>query len=134
MQCCSCMSPQATNKSVRKRFCTPNERSEIVDKGLNIQLHSKTSRHALKWGLINVVILSVLMMDISNRCPFTYSKWFYVEFAVAGLVAASVLYQFCRYFHFIFSFEPIKGTVEQKRLLQFNDAGRAVKCIKCTEL
>lgn len=119
------------NTSVRKRFCTPNERSEVVDKGLDIQLHTKTSRHALKWGLINVVILSVLMMDISNRCPFTYSKWFYVEYAAAGFLAISVLYQFGRYFHFIFSFQPIRGTVEQKRLLQFNDTGTSSRTGGC---
>lgn len=108
---------------IRKRICSPSDRSDLVDKSLIIQFDNKTSRNALKWGIINVFVLMFLIMDISNRCPFSYSKWFYVEYVAAFLVGISVLYHFGRYFHFLFSFEPIKGTMDQKRLLQFNDAG-----------
>lgn len=109
--------------NVRKRIFSPLNRSELVDKSLVIQLNNKTNRNSLKYGIINAMILCFLMVDISNRCPFSYSKWFYVEYAVASILAVSVLYQFGRYFYFVFSFEPLKGTVDQKRLLQFNDAG-----------
>lgn len=99
-------------------------RSPIVDKSLGIYLQAKTSRSDLKWGTINVVLLSILLFDLSNKCPYAFSKWYYLEYAAAGLLGLSVLYYFSRYFFFWFTFEPINGTQEQRKLLHFDDGGK----------
>lgn len=99
-------------------------RSPIVDKSLNVYLETKQNRTDLKWGVINVLVLSVLLFDISNKCPYAFSKWYYLEYAAAASLSLSVLYYFIRIFHFWFTFEPIKGTQEQRRLLRFDDGGK----------
>lgn len=104
---------------------SPN-RSPIVEKTLRIHLQTKTSRNDLKWGSINVALLSILLFDISNKCPFAFSNWYYIEYAAAILLGLSVLYYFSRYFFYWFTFEPIKGTQEQRRLLHFSEGGEFV--------
>lgn len=103
--------------------CSPNQRNSLVDRGLDLYLASKTSRTALKWGSINIGLLSVLMFDISNQCPYAVSKWYYLEYAVAVLIACSVVFHFGRYFYIFFSFDPVQGTEEQRRLMQFEANG-----------
>lgn len=102
---------------------SPLQSSPIVKKGLEIYLMNKKKRDYLKWGTINAVILSVMMYDIKNKCPFAYSKWYYIEYIVAGFLALSVLYYFIKYMFLWFRFEPIKGTPAQRKLLHFEDGG-----------
>lgn len=102
---------------------SPLQSSPIVKKGLDIYLINKKKRNYLKWGSMNAVILSVLMYDINNKCPFAYSKWYYIEYMAAGLLALSVLYYFGKYLFLWLTFEPIKGTPAQRKLLHFDDGG-----------
>lgn len=102
---------------------SPLQSSPIVKKGLDIYLTNKKKRNYLKWGSMNAVILSVLMYDIKNKCPFAYSKWYYIEYIVAGLFALSVLFYFTKYLFLWLTFEPIKGTQAQRKLLHFDDGG-----------
>lgn len=103
---------------------SPLQSSPIVRKSLDIFLDNKKKRNYLKWGTINTVILSVLMYDIKNKCPFAYSKWYYIEYVVAGLFALSVLYYFTKFMFLWLTFEPIKGTQAQRKLLHFEDGGK----------
>lgn len=102
---------------------SPLQSSPLVKKGLDIYLENKKKRNYLKWGSINAVILAVMMYDIKNKCPFTYSKWYYIEYVVAGILALSVLYYFIKYMFLWLTFEPIKGTQAQRKLLHFEDGG-----------
>lgn len=100
--------------------------SPIVKKGLDIYLMNKKKRNYLKWGSINTLILSVMMYDIINKCPFANSNWYYIEYFVAGLFAFSVLYYFIKYLVLWLTFEPIKGTQAQRKLLHFDDGGMSI--------
>lgn len=99
-------------------------KSPIVDKGLDINLQKKINRNSMKWGSINTLILSIILYDIKNKCPYSFSNWYYVEYAAAVLLGLSVLYYFLRYFCYWLTFEPLKGTTEQRRLLHFNEGGK----------
>lgn len=102
---------------------SPLQSSPLVKKGLDIYLENKNKRNYLKWGTINAVFLAVMMYDIKNKCPFAYSNWYYIEYVAAGLLALSVLYYFIKYIFLWLTFEPIKGTQAQRKLLHFDDGG-----------
>lgn len=103
---------------------SPHQSSPIVGKGLDIYLQNKQKRNILKWGTINVLVLSVILFDISNKCPYAFSKWYYVEYVAAAILSLSVLYYFSKYFYFWITFEPLKGTSAQQKLLHFDDGGK----------
>lgn len=105
--------------------CTPTKPSEIVAKGLELQLKAKQARQHLKWGAIHLGILAVLLFDIFNKCPYSFSQWYYVEYTAAVLVALSAFVYFLRYLFFAFSFEPIKGTLAQRDLMQFDEKDKS---------
>lgn len=109
---------------------SPNQSSPIVHKSLDIYLKNKQMRNSLKWGSINLLLLSFVMFDINNKCPFAFTYWFYAEYAVAGLLGLSVLYYFTCYIYFWLTFEPIKGTPAQRRLLHFEDGGKVFRWIR----
>lgn len=111
-------------KSEITMSASPLQSSPIVKKSLDIYLDNKNRRNYLKWGFINAMILSVLMYDIKNKCPFSYSNWYYVEYVTAGLLAFSVLYYFTKFLFIWLTFEPIKGTQAQQKLLHFEDGGK----------
>lgn len=103
---------------------SPLQASPIVNKGLDIYLKNKHKRQYLKWGLINAILLAAVMVDIRNKCPFAYSNWYYAEYVVAGVLSLSVSYYFMKYVHIWLTFEPIKGTLAQRKLLHFDDGGK----------
>lgn len=102
---------------------TPHRQNSVVERGLDLRLRAKQANDFLKWGTINIVILAVLLYDISNKCPYAESVWFYVEYAGAAISALSVLACFLKYFIYLMRTEPIQGTEQQKSLLQFQDNG-----------
>ncbi|XP_055605451.1 transmembrane protein 209 isoform X2 [Uranotaenia lowii] len=99
---------------------SPTQRSPLVDRTLDLYLTNRRSRECLKWGTINVAILSVLLFDISNKCPYAFSNWYYLEYAASAILGCSVLYYFGRYFFYVFCREPLKGTEQQRKLLKFD--------------
>lgn len=106
------------------RLNSPNRSSLIVNRSLDIYLETKISRNYLKWGTVNVLLLSILLFDLSNKCPYAFSKWYYVEYIAAACLSLSVLYYFAKYFYIWFAFKPVQGTSEQRRLLHFNEGGK----------
>lgn len=102
---------------------TPHQVSPIVQRGLDIMLQNKQKRSYLKWGTINVLILALLLIDINNRCPYTFSKWYYAEYVAAIVLSLSIVYYLFKYLFFWITFEPVKGSVAQQRLLHFDDGG-----------
>lgn len=103
--------------------CSPTKASPIVKKGLDIYLKNKQKRGYLKWGSLNAVLFAIVLYDIKNKCPFTFSNWYYVEYVFAGLLSLSVFYYFTKYIYVWLTFEPIKGTPAQRKLLRFDDGG-----------
>lgn len=63
------------------------------------------------------------MFDISNKCPYAESKWYYVEYAAATIVGLSMLACFLKYFLYVFHTQPVQGTRQQKSLMKFDDNG-----------
>ncbi|XP_055625345.1 transmembrane protein 209 [Toxorhynchites rutilus septentrionalis] len=111
---------------------SPISRSPLVDKTLDVYLNNKRSRECLQWGSINIVLLSIIFFDISSKCPYSFSQWYYLEYAAAGILSCSALYYFARYFYYIFSKEPLTGTENQRKLLKFevNDKSFIIKTPK----
>ncbi|KAL9700446.1 hypothetical protein quinque_003887 [Culex quinquefasciatus] len=99
---------------------SPSQRSPLVDNTLDLYLNTRRSRECLKWGSINIGLLSIVLFDISNKCPYSFSPWYYVEYVAAGILGASVLYYFARYFYYLFSKKPLEGTDQQRKLLKFD--------------
>ncbi|XP_005178797.1 transmembrane protein 209 [Musca domestica] len=104
-----------------KTYCTPQKQNSLVERGLDLRLRAAKAKYYLKWGSINVILLAILMFDISNKCPYAESNWYYVEYAAAGVVGLSVLACFCKYFLYVFHTQPVQGTQQQKNLLKFDD-------------
>ncbi|XP_058125014.1 transmembrane protein 209 [Anopheles ziemanni] len=99
---------------------SPVQCSPILTRTLELNLNKKLSKECLRWGTVNVVLLSVLLFDISNKCPYAFSHWYYVEYAAAAILGTSMVYYFSRYFYYLFSAEPIEGTEQQRRILKFD--------------
>ncbi|XP_055378828.1 transmembrane protein 209 isoform X2 [Condylostylus longicornis] len=93
----------------------------FVDKGLNLHLKAKRAKQCLKWGSFNTILLGILLFDISNKCPYAHSNWFYIEYIATGIIACSVICYFGKYLYYIFGTETLHGTAEQKSLLKFDD-------------
>lgn len=111
---------------------TPPKSSTIVQKGLNINLQNKQMRNYLKWASLNVLVLTILLMDLSNKCPYAFSHWYYVEYAAAALLMLSIFCYTLKYVYYLLTFDPIKGTSDQKRLLHFDEAGNSM--CNCTQI
>lgn len=95
--------------------------SPVLNKSLQVRLWTKQSRDALKWIVVNSVILSVLVCDVMQQCKFSTSKLYYIEYAAISILCCSIFYHVVRYLYFSAIWEPVVGTVDQKRLLQFDD-------------
>lgn len=102
---------------------SPHYKSPVVNRALNAYLVIKQRRDAFKLGLLNLFLISVVLFDLSNKCPNQFSKWFYLEYVAAVVLSLSVLYYFGRYFYLKFSFGTIETTVEQKALMSSTDTG-----------
>ncbi|XP_075161880.1 transmembrane protein 209 [Haematobia irritans] len=101
-------------------YCTPFKENSIVERGLDLRLRATKAKYYLKWGSVNVVLLAILLFDISNKCPYAESNWYYVEYAAAAIVGLSVLACFLKYFIYVFHTPPVQGTQQQKNLLKFD--------------
>ncbi|KAM7355476.1 transmembrane protein 209 [Cochliomyia hominivorax] len=102
-------------------FCTPLKQNALVEQSLDLKLKAYKAKYYLKWGSFNVVILAILMFDISNRCPYAESNWYYVEYAAAAVVGLSMLACFLKYFLYVLYTQPLQGTRQQKNLMKFDD-------------
>lgn len=100
---------------------TPLKQNTLVERGLDLRLRAAKAKYYLKWGSINVILLAILLFDISNKCPYAESNWYYLEYALATVVGLSVLACFCKYFLYVFHTQPVQGTQQQKNLLKFDD-------------
>ena len=95
-------------------------RSPVLNKSLDVRLWTKLYRDARKWSIVNVAILCVLIYDVSLKCSDA-SSLFWIEYIAIGIVSLSLVYSLGRYIYFKFTWDPVVGTGEQKRLLQFED-------------
>lgn len=102
---------------------TPLKQNALVEQSLDLKLRASKAKYYLKWGSFNVVILAILMFDISNKCPYAESNWYYVEYVAAAIVGLSMLACFLKYFLYIFYTQPVQGTRQQKNLMKFDDNG-----------
>lgn len=58
-----------------------------------------------------------------------FSKWYYLEYVAASIFGISVLYYLFTYIYnyFLFNFEPIVGTEEQRQLLKLDEKGEVME-------
>ena len=95
----------------------------MVEQSLDLKYRATKAHYYLKWGSFNVIVLAFLMFDISNKCPYAESNWYYVEYAAATIVGLSMLACFLKYFLYVFHTQPVQGTRQQKSLMKFDDNG-----------
>ncbi|XP_036345735.1 uncharacterized protein LOC118754979 [Rhagoletis pomonella] len=105
-------------KCLQKYCGSPNR---LVERDLDLHLRAKRAKDCLRWGSLNVVLLAILLFDISNQCPYSYSKWYYVEYLAAALSGLGAFSCFLKYFLYLFHTNPLLGTKEQKNLLKFDE-------------
>lgn len=92
-----------------------------MEKSLEFHLRTKKKKECVKWGGINATLLAILVFDISYKCPYSFSKWYYVEYAAIAILSLSVLCYLLKYLFYVLSSEPIKGSEIQRDLLHFDD-------------
>ncbi|TMW52904.1 hypothetical protein DOY81_002020 [Sarcophaga bullata] len=102
-------------------ICSPLKQNALVEQSLDLKYRATKAHYYLRWGSFNVVVLAFLMFDISNKCPYAESKWYYVEYAVATIAGLSMLACFFKYFLYVFHTQPLQGTRQQKSLMKFDD-------------
>lgn len=86
-----------------------------------MHLNNHKKSQSLKWGSVNILVLSIIIFDIRNKSPLDFSNWLYLEYAASFILGSSIFYYFARYFYYLFSFEPLHGTDAQRKLLKFKD-------------
>lgn len=92
-----------------------------MEKSLECHLKTKKKKECVKYGLINAFLLAILILDISNKCPYSFSKWYYLEYAAIAILLCSALCYLLKYFFYVLSSQPIKGSEIQRDLLHFDD-------------
>lgn len=102
---------------------SPQHFSPIVKKGIDSYFKNKQRRQYLQWGSINAIILAIILYDIRNQCPPASTRWYYLEYVIGGLLGLSTFYYFSKYIFIWLTFDPIKGTQSQRRLLHFENNG-----------
>uniref|UniRef100_A0A182Q460 Transmembrane protein 209 n=1 Tax=Anopheles farauti TaxID=69004 RepID=A0A182Q460_9DIPT len=100
---------------------SPMQCSPIMNRTLELNLNKKRSKECLVWGTVHILLLSVVLFDISNKCPYSFSHLYYVEYAAAAILGVSMVYYYSCYFYYLFSLEPIHGTEQQRRILKFEE-------------
>uniref|UniRef100_A0A182N9A0 Transmembrane protein 209 n=1 Tax=Anopheles dirus TaxID=7168 RepID=A0A182N9A0_9DIPT len=99
---------------------SPVQCSPIMNRTLELNLNKKRSKECLRWGTVHMLLLSVVLFDISNKCPYSFSHLYYVEYMAAVILGVSMVYYYSCYFYYVFSLEPIHGTEHQRRILKFD--------------
>uniref|UniRef100_A0A182Y2C3 Uncharacterized protein n=1 Tax=Anopheles stephensi TaxID=30069 RepID=A0A182Y2C3_ANOST len=99
---------------------SPVQCSPIVNRTLELNLSRKRSKECLRWGTVHILLLSVVLFDISNKCSYSFSNLYYVEYIAAAMLSCSMVYYYSCYFYYLFSTEPIRGTEQQRRILKFD--------------
>ncbi|XP_308809.5 transmembrane protein 209 isoform X1 [Anopheles gambiae] len=99
---------------------SPVQCSPIVNRTLELNLNRKRSKECLRWGTVHILLLSVVLFDICNKCSYSFSNLYYVEYVAAAMLSCSMVYYYTCYFYYLFSAEPIRGTEQQRRILRFD--------------
>uniref|UniRef100_A0A182MN13 Transmembrane protein 209 n=1 Tax=Anopheles culicifacies TaxID=139723 RepID=A0A182MN13_9DIPT len=99
---------------------SPTQCSPILNRTLELNLSRKRSKECLRWGTVHILLLSVVLFDISNKCSYSFSNLYYVEYVAAAMLGCSMVYYYSCYFYYLFSTEPICGTEQQRRILKFD--------------
>lgn len=107
-------------------------KAPVVSRSLDLLLKAKLCREALKWSIAHVVILGILCYDVSKKCQYSFSKLYYIEYSAIVVLSLSLLYYFCRYLYFSITWEPVVGSADQKRLLQFEDKDNSFVVMKAS--
>lgn len=110
----NCSTPTTTTTTTPAR-----QKSAIVEKSLDLYLHKKYIRESLKYGALNALLLSILLYDITSKCPYNFSNWYYLEYAFCVITGLSLFYNLSRVLYYKISCKPVGGTLEQSRLLKF---------------
>lgn len=99
---------------------TTSNRS-LLNQSLQIQVTSKYKRNCLIFGALNAVCLSILWFDITQKCPYAFSYWYYCEYAAASVLALSLLYHVLSWLYYRFFVATLVVTEDQRKLLCLDD-------------
>ncbi|KAH8300537.1 hypothetical protein KR018_011924, partial [Drosophila ironensis] len=108
---------------------SPLRKNGLVEHSLDLRLRASQARHYLKWCAINVLVLSVLLVDLSRTCSYQYtSKWFLAECALCCLSVLSGVACLCKYLWLWCLGDQVIGTSAQGCLLDgsFDNSYRTI--------
>ncbi|EDW79563.1 uncharacterized protein Dwil_GK20346 [Drosophila willistoni] len=98
--------------------CSPLSRNPVVEHSLNLRLRNSQSRTYLKWFALNILILSVLIVDLRGTCQLQrYSYYYLTKYLIAILSGTSAVACIGKYLWIWFASGQMLGTEEQKSLL-----------------
>jgi hypothetical protein len=120
-------------------LCTPNRNvfntnSIILERSLSLNKTRRDIRKSLIWGSVNLLILSVLLYDIANSCPFHFDFYDYVKYGFVCIISINVLYYAAKIMISNFNKEQIPITLEQKKLLGISDTDPNFKIINYAQI
>ncbi|XP_017070540.1 transmembrane protein 209-like [Drosophila eugracilis] len=106
-----------------RSILSPPKSNPLVQRSLDLRLRIAQAKNYLKRCLLNVVILSLLLLDIRVNGNYANRKyWLYLtEYLISTVLALSALACFVKYLWLIHGEEQVIGTANQKYLLDGRD-------------
>uniref|UniRef100_A0A336K9D8 CSON005613 protein n=1 Tax=Culicoides sonorensis TaxID=179676 RepID=A0A336K9D8_CULSO len=102
-----------------KSLISPNR--TLLNQSLTRQVINNHKRNCVIFGSINAVLLSIIWFDISQKCPYSFSYWYYCEYAAAGILSLSLIYYILSYMYHRYFVSPLKVTEDQRKLLRLDE-------------
>lgn len=94
----------------------------MVTNTVKLRFQLKQRRDSLFWAFFCICLLCIIAYDLRDRCPFSFSKLYYIEYGAATILLLSLFYNSLRYVYYVFSAKSIHGDFEQRTLLGFSDS------------
>lgn len=105
----------------------PEPTTPVLERTIQLTSDVKKAKSNLLWGVFNLTIFSVFLVDIFYTCP-RYSRYTQIgEYIVAGFLLLNAVYHFGRYLWIVFRIEPLSVTPRQQKLLGIKENDPYVK-------
>lgn len=98
----------------------------VVDKSLDAYLSVKKGQNALKWGTLNMVLLSIIVFDLMKEKDFDWKNnndkliIFAIELLALLILAISLLANFVTFIKCNYFVDLVVGSEQQRNLLNLD--------------
>lgn len=109
---------------------TEGNTSGILERSLILNRKRHKIKDSLFWFIVNTVVLSLLVYDLSQTCPMYLNYYHYIEYSLVIIFTLNVLFYLGKITKLYFtSTDQIHINLEQKKLLGVKDSDPNYKII-----